>query len=114
MEVLEQNTWNYSDEIPIYEQIMFHASPTARVLYFWLLSRAEVGEIQEFDKEDFDEYCIRMGRRRAYSLRWFVICVKELEKTPLLEVIRRYRGYGYKVRVFCPDKAIDLNELLKN
>ena len=106
--ILEQNTSNSSFDIPLYEQIMFHASPAVRVLYFWLIKRAEPGTIQEFDKEDFDDYCIKMGRK-PYSNYWFSHCVKKLSETPLLTIIRRYRGSGYKVQVYCPDQPSDLN-----
>ena len=107
--ILEQNTSTSSFDIPLYERIMFHASPAVRVLYFWLITKAEPGTIQEFDKEDFDAYCIKMGRRKPYSIYWFTRCIKELAETPLLTIIRRYRGYGYKVRVYCPSESQETN-----
>jgi len=110
---MEQNTLDNSEETFLYDYIFFNFPPALKVLYFWLLSRAEAGEIQEFDKEDFDDYCIKKGRRKGYSTQWFVSCLKKLEKISLLTIVRRYRGYGYQVRVYPPKKLSYLKELIK-
>ncbi|MDJ0719408.1 MAG: hypothetical protein QNJ54_35185 [Prochloraceae cyanobacterium] len=110
---MSPNTSDNSEEMFLYDCIIFNVPPTIKILYFWLLSRAEPGEIQEFDKEDFDDYCIRMGRSKGYSVQWFTTCLKKLEETPLLIILRRYRGYGYKVKVYPPKKLSDLSKLMK-
>lgn len=97
----------------LYDYMGFHVPRGIKVLYLWLLSRGKPGEIQEFDKEDFDNFCRSVGRKKSYSVRWFSICVKKLEESPLLTIIRRYRGHGYQVKVYAPKDYRDLEKLIE-
>jgi len=81
--------------------INFRLPPAAQKVYFWLTRRSKPGTFQEFDKNDFDRYCLDRGRK-AFSIQWFVKCIKELVNTGLLVIQRQYRGYGYKVKAYHP------------
>lgn len=83
------------------ELISFQLPQAAQHLYNWLIRKCRAGDIQEFDKEDFDIYCQTMGRK-PYSLQWFTNCLKKLFDTNLVKLIRRFRGYGYKIQAFHP------------
>ena len=75
--------------------------PASQKLYDWLMRRNVPGNTQQFDKEDFDRYCLKVGRD-PFCVKWFVNCISKLISTGLLLVERRYRGYGYQVRVYHP------------
>ena len=86
----------------LHEELLdYPLPPAAQKMYRWLIRRSKPGTIQEFDKADFDTYCISKGRK-PFSNHWFNTCLKKLISTRLIEVIRKYQGYGFKIRAYHP------------
>ncbi len=85
-----------------HEALIDYYFPTAvgRIFKF-LTRRAKPGTSQQFDKDDFDQHCIKVGRK-PYSKYWFRKCFEQLVSTRLVQVERTFRGYGYQVRVYHP------------
>ena len=92
----------FSPSTEAHEALIDYYFPTAvgRIFKF-LTRRAKPGTTQQFDKDDFDQHCIRVGRK-PYSKYWFRKCFEQLVSTRLVQVERTFRGYGYQVRVFHP------------
>lgn len=70
-------------------------------IFKFLTRRAKPGTSQQFDKDDFDQHCIKVGRK-PYSKYWFRKCFEQLVGTRLVQVERTFQGYGYQVRVYHP------------
>ena len=86
----------------LHEEILdYSLPPAAQKIYRWLTRRSKPGTIQEFDKADFDNYCLSKGRK-PFSVQWFIACLKKLIDTRLIEVVRKYQGYGFKVKAYHP------------
>ncbi len=78
----------------------------ADIIFEFLARRCKPGISQQFDKEDFDEYCAKVGFR-IYSLKWFKSSFKQLVKTRLVKVERVFQGHGYQVRLYHPWQVDD-------
>lgn len=86
-----------------HDLLAFTIPPAARNLYHWLLRRVPAGKIQEFDFTDFSAY-IAEARGKPYSLSWFRKAINCLHESGVVEIVRRYRGYGYKLIAFHPQQ----------
>ncbi|MGK7899694.1 MAG: hypothetical protein AB4372_40280, partial [Xenococcus sp. (in: cyanobacteria)] len=86
--------------------INYFLPPVAQKMYSWFTRRARPGTIQEFDKEDFDEYWRDIGRKPV-SKQWFMTCMKMLYKTRLVKLVRKYQGYGFKIIAYHPWQVDD-------
>ena len=75
-------------------------------MYSWFTRRARPGTIQEFDKEDFDDYWRGIGRKPV-SKQWFMTCMKMLYKTRLVKLVRKYQGYGFRIVAYHPWQVDD-------
>lgn len=80
-----------------HEQLInFQLPPLSQKLYTWMMRRMIPGKSQEFDFTDFNNYTMKVGGR-TFSAKWFVKCLRLLEGTGLIEILRQYRGFGFKV-----------------
>jgi hypothetical protein len=67
--------------------------PAAKTLWTWLRRMAPAGREIEFSLKDF-------ATRFNYSLKWGRNALNALMEVGLVEEVRRYHGYGFKVLVY--------------
>lgn len=79
----------------------FKVPPAARLLYNWLMQTGKPGKTRDLHKEDFDEYCQKIGYR-PLSTRWFTTCLKKLLSTRLIKMVIRSYNYSYQIQAFHP------------
>lgn len=93
----------FSPSTEAHDAVIKYYFPTAAGRIFdFLIRRAKAGTSQQFDKDDFDQHCIKVGRNKPYSKYWFKTCFDLLVSIRLIQVERVFRGYGYQVRVYHP------------
>ena len=98
----------FSPSTEAHDAVIKYYFPTAAGRIFdFLTRRAKPGTSQQFDKDDFDQHCIRVGRNKPYSKYWFKTCFDLLVSIRLIQVERVFRGYGYQVRVYHPWQVDD-------
>ena len=83
------------------EFIEYIVPPAAQKIYKLLTRRAKPGTIQEFDKADFDKHCLSKGRQ-PFSIQWFTKSIQQLIDARVIQIVRKYRGYGYKLIAYHP------------
>ena len=60
------------------------------------MRRMPAGKVQEFDFKEFNTYASSIGWRE-YSTKWLRKCLGLLEQTGLVEILRQYKGHGFKI-----------------
>ena len=97
----------FSPSTDAHDAIIDYCLPKAADrLFKFLTRRAKPGTAQQFDKDDFDQHCIKVGRK-PYSNKWFKTCFNKLVSTRLVRVEREFRGYGFQVRAYHPWQVDD-------
>ena len=86
--------------------INYYFPRAAGRIFDFLTRRAKPGTSQQFDKDDFDQHCIKVGRK-PYSNKWFKICFDMLVSIRVVQVERKFRGYGFQVRAYHPWQVDD-------
>ncbi|MGK7897693.1 MAG: hypothetical protein AB4372_29775, partial [Xenococcus sp. (in: cyanobacteria)] len=81
--------------------INYYFPRAAGRIFDFLTRRAKPGTSQQFDKDDFDQHCIKVGRK-PYSNKWFKICFDMLVSIRVVQVERKFQGYGFQVRAYHP------------
>ncbi|BAY59269.1 hypothetical protein NIES2135_61460 (plasmid) [Leptolyngbya boryana NIES-2135] len=79
----------------------------AQILWKWLRRMAKPGTEIEFELEDFTE-------EHKYSSKWARHSLNLLVKNGLVEILRQYRGYGFKVKVNQPDAIGNKSSISRN
>ena len=92
----------FSPSTEAHEALIEQHFPRAAGTIFRFLSRlGKPGTSIQFDKDDFNQFCDRTGRKR-YCTYWFKKCFNDLVSTRLVQIERVFRGCGYQVRLYHP------------
>ena len=98
------------------ETYLKYKLPTAAIhLYEWAMRNIPSGAEQEFTKQEYDKYCLQVGKKPP-GQRWFNACIEKLIKTRLLKVIYRCQGRWFRIIAYHPWQLDDwlLEDIKKN
>ena len=98
------------------ETYLKYKLPAAAIhLYEWAMRNIPSGAEQEFTKQEYDKYCLQVGKKPP-GQRWFNACIKKLIETRLLKVIYRCQGRWFRIIAYHPWQLDDwlLEDIKKN